>query len=72
MIHIAHTPFDAPFAPWIARPALLARLWQRLVLWRRRAVERKELATLTPRELRDIGLSRVDAIGEIDKPFWRG
>jgi uncharacterized protein YjiS (DUF1127 family) len=39
--------------------------------WRRRARGRAELAALSDRELRDIGLTRYDARGEIGKPFWR-
>ena len=39
--------------------------------WRRRAHGRTELAALSDRELRDIGLTRYDAHREIGKPFWR-
>jgi uncharacterized protein YjiS (DUF1127 family) len=42
-----------------------------LRLWRRRARERAELARLTDRELRDIGISASDALHEINKPVWR-
>ena len=40
--------------------------------WRRRKNGRLELARLKERMLRDIGLTRVDAEDEINKPFWRG
>ena len=39
--------------------------------WRLRRNGRLELARLDERMLRDIGLTRVDADYEINKPFWR-
>ena len=39
--------------------------------WRRRKNGRLELARLDERMLRDIGLTRVDADYETNKPFWR-
>lgn len=39
--------------------------------WRRRVHSRAELARLDDRMLRDIGITRVDALYEINKPFWR-
>ena len=39
--------------------------------WRRRRNGRLELARLDERMLRDIGLTRVDAEYEMNKPFWR-
>jgi uncharacterized protein YjiS (DUF1127 family) len=39
--------------------------------WRRRKKGRLELARLDDRMLRDIGLTRLDAEYEINKPFWR-
>lgn len=39
--------------------------------WRDRARGRAELAALSDRELRDIGMTRYDARYEIGKPFWR-
>jgi uncharacterized protein YjiS (DUF1127 family) len=40
-------------------------------VWRRRMRDRRRLAVLTDRDLRDIGLSRSDAHWEYRKPFWR-
>jgi uncharacterized protein YjiS (DUF1127 family) len=40
-------------------------------LWRRRVRERRELARLDDRMLRDIGLSPSERARELDKPFWR-
>jgi uncharacterized protein YjiS (DUF1127 family) len=39
--------------------------------WRRRARDRRQLARMSHRELRDIGCTPVDAHREINKPFWR-
>ena len=39
--------------------------------WRRRARERKELASLDARTLHDLGLSASDINFEVNKPFWR-
>ena len=44
---------------------------QILAGWRRRARERRELATLDSRTIRDLGLSRSDVQFEVNKPFWR-
>jgi len=42
-----------------------------LRLWCERSRERHQLALLTDRELRDLGLTRIDAQQETRKPFWR-
>jgi len=39
--------------------------------WQRRAHGRAELAALSDRELRDIGVTRYEARREIGKSFWR-
>ena len=39
--------------------------------WRRRSRDRAALAAFDDRMLRDIGVTRVDALYEINKPFWR-
>ncbi len=39
--------------------------------WRRRAKERRELANLDHRAIRDIGLSPSEIQFEANKPFWR-
>jgi uncharacterized protein YjiS (DUF1127 family) len=44
---------------------------QILAGWRRRARERRELATLDSRTIRDLGLSQSDVQFEVNKPFWR-
>jgi uncharacterized protein YjiS (DUF1127 family) len=52
--------------------ALLDRAIARLRLWRSRYRARRELVKLSPRDLRDIGLTPAQAGFEADKPFWRG
>jgi uncharacterized protein YjiS (DUF1127 family) len=42
-----------------------------LTLWRDRARQRRHLARLDERLLRDIGIDRVDALRESRKPFWK-
>lgn len=39
--------------------------------WRERSRSRYELASLTDRELWDIGLNRMQADNETNKPFWQ-
>jgi len=59
-------PRPAPFAGlagWIDRMA--AR-------WRERALDRRSLATMTDRDLRDAGLTRFAVERELSRPFWRG
>jgi len=38
--------------------------------WRKLARARRELMTLSDRELSDIGLTRMDVYNEASKPFW--
>jgi uncharacterized protein YjiS (DUF1127 family) len=47
------------------------RVMCRLRLWRRRAAESHELAALSDRELRDMGISRYDAAHAAKQAFWR-
>jgi uncharacterized protein YjiS (DUF1127 family) len=53
-----------------ARDNPLARVIKVVSVWRARARERCCLAALTERDLRDIGISRVEQRRECDKPFW--
>jgi uncharacterized protein YjiS (DUF1127 family) len=41
-----------------------------LGLWLSRARQRRALAVLDDRLLRDVAVSRTDAAQEADKPFW--
>jgi uncharacterized protein YjiS (DUF1127 family) len=51
--------------------ALLASL-AAVVLWQERSRQRTHLAELPERELKDMGMSRSDAIREAGKMPWRG
>jgi uncharacterized protein YjiS (DUF1127 family) len=42
-----------------------------LRLWRERARGRRQLRTFDDHLLRDIGITRLQAEAEADKPFWR-
>lgn len=50
---------------------LVLAICARVESWIDRARERRGLAQLTDRELRDIGISRYEAEQEWRKPFWR-
>ncbi len=47
------------------------RLWQRLELWAERRRQRRALLRLPERTLKDLGINRVEALKEADKPFWK-
>jgi uncharacterized protein YjiS (DUF1127 family) len=42
-----------------------------LALWRQRARGRRQLRAFDDHLLRDIGITRLQAAAEADKPFWR-
>ena len=50
---------------------LAIRLADLLYLWQRRLRDRDTLRQMSTTQLKDIGLSRADALNEADKPFWR-
>jgi uncharacterized protein YjiS (DUF1127 family) len=60
---------EAPTAP--ATASLISRVTGRLRTWRRRVQEREEPAQMSQAELRDMGISWVDRLWEIGRPFWR-
>ena len=39
--------------------------------WRRRAQERRELASMSDLMLQDIGVTRAEADFYVNKPFWK-
>jgi uncharacterized protein YjiS (DUF1127 family) len=41
-----------------------------VLTWHERARERRQLMELSDHMLRDIGISRAEAFGEAEKPFW--
>jgi uncharacterized protein YjiS (DUF1127 family) len=42
-----------------------------LSVWRNRHRQRRQLAELPDKILKDIGISRADALRESEKTFWR-
>jgi uncharacterized protein YjiS (DUF1127 family) len=53
-----------PLPPLLAGLMLIAR-------WIERSRQRRLLATLDDHTLRDIGITRVEAERECEKPFWQ-
>ena len=49
----------------------VATAWIRIASWIERARQRDALAGLDDGLLRDIGITRVEAARECEKPFWR-
>ena len=50
--------------------ALARALWRRLKRWHELARQRRQLAALSDAALKDLGLSRADALQEVDRPVW--
>lgn len=49
----------------------LSHIWTLFGLWYDRAHQRHQLSQLSPRQLKDIGVSRSCANAEAAKPFWK-
>lgn len=49
----------------------LRRILRTIGVWRDRSKKRRQLARFTPTEMRDLAISRLDVLHEINKPFWR-
>jgi uncharacterized protein YjiS (DUF1127 family) len=49
---------------------VMASLGYGFVVWLHRANSRNELRNFSDRDLRDIGLSRSEAMREAVRPFW--
>jgi len=59
------------YHPMQAVSATLARLLRSFYAWNSRRQGNAQLLLLDDRELKDIGLSRAQALFQHDKPFWR-
>jgi len=42
-----------------------------LIVWQQRLQDRETLRLMNEARLRDIGLTRGEALREVEKPFWR-
>ena len=68
----AFSDFPHPAVHRAGRGAKRGALWRELLAtWLQRRRERHQLLQLTERELRDIGITRGDALREAAKPLWR-
>jgi uncharacterized protein YjiS (DUF1127 family) len=61
---VASCRFESP-------PGFFIRLFDALGAWQDRAAERRQLARLEDRMLRDIGIDRASAQSEALKRFWQ-
>ena len=64
-------PLPLPYRACRLGPGLLAQALATLRLWRQRSRGRRDLLALDYRDLRDIGITAVDAEWEAAQPFWR-
>ena len=59
----------------IATPTCRLQGWSKLAAsfgeWWQRTISRYELESLSERDLADMGMTRLDAFNEIQKPFWQ-
>jgi uncharacterized protein YjiS (DUF1127 family) len=62
-----------PYSAWRAKRHIhpVAAAWMLLATWIERVRQRNALAGLDDHQLRDIGITRIDAARECEKPFWR-
>lgn len=49
----------------------LAAFVETVLAWQERARQRRQLALMEDRLLRDMGISRAQVAWEAEKPFWR-
>jgi uncharacterized protein YjiS (DUF1127 family) len=54
---------------WMSNTTLL--IHDTVCIWSERIRQRRQLLSLSDQMLSDIGVSRVDAFKECEKPFWR-
>lgn len=59
------------FRDVVAQPGRIASFFVAVEEWRERRRSRRDLMRLSDYQLKDIGISRLDAEQEFAKPFWR-
>jgi uncharacterized protein YjiS (DUF1127 family) len=65
VISLHKTPAPTYRLPcWSQLEASFGEWWQRII-------SRYELESLSERDLADMGMTRIDAFNEIQKPFWQ-
>ncbi len=69
-------PSGLTWRTWLRAGMALARVQAHqgraaLKVWNYRHRQRRQLSQLPDHVLKDIGISRIDALREADKPFWR-
>lgn len=76
--HVAGAALHPTLTGPSAAAGLPERLWRAasraldvMLSWQDRSRQRRALRHLSHRELRDIGISRIEAEHEARKPFWR-
>jgi uncharacterized protein YjiS (DUF1127 family) len=62
-----------PYSVWRPKRRIhpVAAAWVLVSSWIERMRQRQALASLNDHELRDIGITRVEAAREAGKPFWK-
>lgn len=71
---VSERNINAKSVPAVSSGRLIRALKAARELWRswqRNSVTRRELAGMSNHMLKDIGISRADAMAEASKPFWR-
>ncbi len=72
LVHHSGKTQVTPFDEWRDALTRVADRMRRTVLvWQERSMYRRELSELDGHMLDDIGISRANAMREINKPFWR-
>ena len=76
-IHSTHAPLSHSLAVFFTPLAQHARTFiaqrrQDLTTWNQRRRTRLALRELDNNALKDIGVSRAEALNEANKPFWKG
>ncbi|MFZ0205953.1 MAG: DUF1127 domain-containing protein [Roseiarcus sp.] len=74
-LHLLHSRTVWPSSS-ISKPCRILGEWleslrEVLATWASRSRERNLLAQMSEADLKDIGVSRYDAMMEIQKPLWR-